>query len=252
MPERTQSNIGREVREARGGRSRPACRRRPSGARREHSMPQRLVGGDAVAADRPVGRRRRPRSTFPSGSAAAARAARPGASMPSSLVRRIMGAMSREAQGRPSQGFATPESRAPLRRARWSAGGGCRCGRTSAARGRCRAGAGRWRGSRARRPGSRPPSSRCRRSRRRRCPASARRRPARRRSRTGCGRGPVPTDVGRRLRERRAAELGGEQHQRVVEHAALLQVAQQRRDRLVDAQRLLRRGSPARSRGRPS
>ena len=82
---------------------------------------------------------------------------------------------------------------APPRHARSSAGAGCRCGSTSAARGRCRAGAAPWRGSRARRRGSRPPSSRCRRSRRRRCRASGRRRRARREKPYWLWSRPVPT-----------------------------------------------------------
>ena len=42
------------------------------------------------------------------------------------------------------------------------------------------------------------------------------------------------------LGERRAAELGREQDERVVEHPALTEIAQQGGDRLIDAQRLLR------------
>ena len=38
-----------------------------------------------------------------------------------------------------------------------------------------------------------------------------------------------------RLRERRPAKLGGEQHERVVEHPALFEVTQQTGDRFVDS-----------------
>ena len=51
---------------------------------------------------------------------------------------------------------------------------------------------------------------------------------------------PRADDAGGRLGERRAAELRGEQDERVVQHAALAQVAHEGGDGPVDAQRLLR------------
>ena len=42
--------------------------------------------------------------------------------------------------------------------------------------------------------------------------------------------------IGARLRERRAAELGGEQHERILQHAPLSQILQQRGDRLIDSE----------------
>ena len=78
---------------------------------------------------------------------------------------------------------------------------------------------------------SRPRGCRARRSRRRRCRPSRRRRPATSvNAQLWCSR---PVVVGGVV-ERRAAELGRPDDQRVVEHAALLQVVEQAGDRLVD------------------
>src|ERR1700749_4684489 len=46
-------------------------------------------------------------------------------------------------------------------------------------------------------------------------------------------------NIRRRLGERRAAELGSEQHECVVEQASASEVAQQSRDRAVDPERFL-------------
>ena len=75
-------------------------------------------------------------------------------------------------------------------------------------------------------------------------------RPASRRRHTCCDRGPGRPAF-RRLREWRATELRGEEHERVVEHAALSGRVRvpRRADRSASPRR---RGFPSRSRGRPN
>ena len=51
---------------------------------------------------------------------------------------------------------------------------------------------------------------------------------------------PVPERVGRALGERRSAKLSGEGHERILQHATLFQILQQRGDRLIDPGRLAR------------